>query len=86
MPQIQSNMVSYDLPHHPGLPKHSQQREKDILESETGIQESHEYVIYQNGVSMMNEWLYTHLMYFGDRFIRKHSQLHYVHSVQNLQY
>lgn len=50
-------------------PKPEFQREKDILESETGIQESHEYVIYQNGVSMMNEWLYTHLMYFGDRFI-----------------
>lgn len=44
------------------------QSEKNILEGETGIHASHEYLIYQNGDSFMNEWLYTHLMYFGDRF------------------
>lgn len=47
------------------------QSEKNILESETGIQDFHEYVIYQDGSSIMNKWLYTHLMYFGDRFINE---------------
>lgn len=47
------------------------QREKNILENEAGIEESHEYVIYQDGSNIMNRWLYTHLMYFGDRFVNE---------------
>lgn len=50
-------------------PKLGFQQEKNILKREVEIKKSHEYVIYQNGSSTMNEWLYTHLMYFGDRFI-----------------
>ncbi len=50
-------------------PKPEFWREKAILEREAGIQSSHGYIIYQDGSSVMNEWLYMHLMYFGDCFI-----------------
>lgn len=44
-------------------------KEKEILDSSSGIKQSHEYNIYQNQSSYMNNWLYCNL-YFLETGLR----------------
>ena len=50
-------------------------KEKDILNASVGIQMYHEYVIYQDQSSYMNEWLYTNLKFFGNELTNKQGKL-----------
>lgn len=49
-------------------------KEKEILDSSSGIKQSHEYNIYQNQSSYMNNWLYCNLYFFGDRLKDKNGE------------
>ena len=50
------------------------QKEKDILSDSVGMQMYHEYVIYENQSSYMNEWLYTNLKFFGNELTNKEGE------------
>lgn len=50
------------------------QKEKDILRDSVGMQMYHEYVIYENQSSYMNEWLYTNLNFFGNELTNKEGE------------
>ena len=49
-------------------------KEKEILDSSSGIKQSLEYNIYQNQSSYMNNWLYCNLNFFGDRLKDKNGE------------
>ena len=61
----------FDLMVYHKSPKIDFVNEKEVLDGFAGMKSSHEYVIYQNGDSYMNKWMYTHLDYFGDKFVDK---------------
>lgn len=61
----------FDLMIYHESPKINFTNEKEVLTDSVGMKTLHEYVIYQNGNRFMNEWLYTHLDYFGDEIVDK---------------
>lgn len=61
----------FDLMVYHETPNLNFEREKNILNYSVGIKFSHEYIIYQNKSRYMNEWLYTHLNYFGNKLMNK---------------
>lgn len=52
-------------------PEYDFARELKIVKKETDVKDSCVYRIYENHTSDMNTWLYTHLRYFGDEYLKQ---------------
>ena len=52
-------------------PEYDFARELKIVRKETDVKDSCIYRIYENHTSDMNTWLYTHLQYFGDEYLKQ---------------
>lgn len=52
-------------------PEYDFAKELKIVKKETDVKDSCIYRIYENHTSDMNTWLYTHLHYFGDEYLKQ---------------
>lgn len=44
--------------------------ELEVIENHTTVKESYVYSIYTDKTTQVNHWLYTHLQYFGDKYLK----------------
>ncbi|MDD3251815.1 MAG: ABC transporter permease [Lachnospiraceae bacterium] len=65
--QLEENFP-FDLSIHHAAPSYSFEKEKSEIEQFAGISDSYTYSIYENHSTLFNDYFYTHLPVFGEKY------------------